>query len=150
MAVPKLWRLDSHHTVSPSDVNIDQKTNCPIYQYSSYWNFSRKLSLLHYIYQQQRQLLQTRKSPIQVYAQQVRLSWYKDELNIPKRVVVHTLFLQHSIRKAKILTMWIYCQTDASREAKSSPYICIFGKPVDIPCARSLDVPDHNFKVLEI
>ena len=46
--------------------------------------------------------------------------------------------------------MWKSCQTNPSRKVKSSPYICILGKPVDIPSARSLDVSDHNLEALEI
>ena len=68
----------------------------------------------------------------------------------PERRAGHTIFRgQYQPPEDRY---WIggYVRHQEVREAMSSPYICIFGKPVDIPSARPLNVPNYKFEAFEI
>ena len=74
----------------------------------------------------------------------------EDEIHFLERSAVYLLPFQYTVGNAEVITKGQSCQTKAGGKAKPSPYICIFWKPVDIPSAWSLYVPDHNFEALEI
>lgn len=82
-------------------------------------------------------------------AQWVCLFW-QDVSDAATLIGEYILFFNNGICNTTIVTVGHDGQSSATRETSASPYICIFGKPVDIPSARPMNISNHKLKIFKV